>query len=165
MVLAGVVLAALAVMVLRLYLTEGLPRIIRNRPHFQFLASYLSYMTKRSRRADNRLELLELLETGVRDLDFDQVRVLRGEETLYSWRHRRPVHPEAPRIKRGRRLGKSGLEVEWETPTHASESYQKYLKLTWDVFLQEVDCQLRALEEDGDSCAAVRPVDGNARTL
>lgn len=149
-ILSGVVLVALVVMVLRLYLTEGIPKIIQNRPHFQFLASYISFMNKRLKRASSRVELLELLETGVRDLDFDMVEVLRGEERLYCWRNPRPVHVGSPREDRRRRLGKSGLELAWSVPLHASVSYQKYLKLTWDVFLQEFESRLAVVHESGE---------------
>jgi len=153
-VLSGIVLVALVVMVLRLYLNEGIPRIIQNRPHFQFLASYISFMSKRIKRAGSRVELLELLETGVRDLDFDVVEVLRGDERLFSWRNPRPVHLDSPREQRSRRLGKTDLELVWTVPLHCSVSYQKYLKLTWDVFLQELEGRLAAVHETGDEPAA-----------
>lgn len=144
---SGIILAALVVMVLRLYLNEGIPRILQNRPHFQFLAAFTSFMGKRIRRARNRVELLQLLERGVEDLDFDTVSVTRGEETLFSWRNESPVHPNSPRDDRSKRLGKSGLEVHWTVPMHKSTSYQKYLKLTWDVFLQDVESRLVLLHE------------------
>ncbi len=163
-VLSGMVLIAMVVMVLRLYLTEGIPQIIQNRPHFQFLATFISFMNKRVKRASNRVELLELLEAGIRDLDFDLVRVTRGEETLFSWRNPRPVHVGSPREERRKRLGKTDLEVMWVVPGHSSVSYQKYLKLSWDVFIQDVEARLAELHESPEERTSRHPASESLRS-
>lgn len=150
-IFSGFVLFALVVLVLRLYLTEGLPRIIENRPHFQFLASYISFMSKRALRTESVDELLDLLETGVRDLGLDFVRVSKTERVLRSWITTNKAHPDSPREQAAKQLKKYGLAIEWSMPTHESESYQRYLKVAWSQFLKEVEARLSYLYENGQA--------------
>jgi len=155
-IFSGLVLLALVVLVLRLYLTEGLPRIIENRPHFQFLASYISFMSKRARRAESLDELLDLLESGVRDLGLDYVSVITKERLLRSWFTLHKAHPDSPREIEVKDLKRLDITIEWAIPTHDSESYQRYLKVAWSQFLKEVEIKLAYLLNNG--CTQV-PVD------
>lgn len=164
-IFSGVVLGSLVVLVLRLYLTEGLPRIIENRPHFQFLASFISFMSKRARRALSTDELLDLLGAGVRDLGLDFVRVSTEERALRSWITPNKAHPESPRELGVKHLKKYGLSIEWSMPTHDSESYQRYLKVAWSQFLKEVENRLAYFHENGHAQAPDAPKDDPAKDL
>ena len=134
---------ALMVMVLRLYLAdEGLPRILNNRPHIKFLTSYITFMSRRIRRAQSVDELFLLLETGVRDLDFDSVRLFQDGRTLRYWSNKKKRHADATRQTYVTSFDRLNLGVEIVVPQHDSQSYQRHLKLTWDEFLKELNERL-----------------------
>ncbi len=143
MIMSGLVLMALMVMVLRLYLAdEGLPRILNNRPHIKFLTSYITFMSRRIRRAQSVDELFLLLETGVRDLDFDSVRLFQDGRTLRYWSNKKKRHADATRQTYVTSFDRLNLGVEIVVPQHDSQSYQRHLKLTWDEFLKELNERL-----------------------
>ncbi|GAB7081782.1 glycosyltransferase family 4 protein [Megalodesulfovibrio paquesii] len=142
--LAGVLLIGLVVMVLRLYMRESLPSILENRPHMKFLASYMDYMSRRAGRCESAEELYTLLGSGVHDLAFDSVTLLRHGQVLRRWDRTEKTHPEAERHEEARQLG-SELIVQAVIPQHCSLAYQKYLVLVWNQFLRAVECRLREL--------------------
>lgn len=156
-VLSGLVLLGLMVLVLRLYMREGLPSILENRPHMKFLASYMDFMTRRAARCRSEAEVLALLETGVRDLAFDSVLLRRGGQVLQRWDRAEAgtevAHPGAERQEELRALNDSDLAVVAVIPRHHSLAYQKYLKLVWEQFLKAAACRLKELEAgEGDAC-------------
>ncbi len=168
--LSGVVLLGLVVLVLRLYMREGLPTIIENRPHMKYLASYMDFMNRRARRSCNEHELLQLLESGVRDLGFDSVAVLQQGQERFKWERLEKQHPEAERLEETRVLGVSGYTVQVFIPKHHSHAYQKYLKLVWDQFLKEAARQLKDIQagicrledsDEGPHCVCEGQHDGD----
>ncbi len=144
-VLSSLLVFALLVMVLKLYVSEGLTTVLENRPHFQFLASFIAFMAKRARRSTSCDELVDLLGAGVRDLGFDAVRVYQEDQLLREWTSPRPVHPGARRLSESKHFGRLNIRVEWITPAHDSNSYQRYLKTAWNVFLKELESRLLEL--------------------
>ncbi|CAM2056869.1 UDP-GlcNAc:undecaprenyl-phosphate/decaprenyl-phosphate GlcNAc-1-phosphate transferase [Desulfovibrionales bacterium] len=144
-VLSGLVLLGLAVMVLRLYLREGLPTLLENRPHFQFLDSFMVFMAKRVRRSSCMEDLVALLTSGVRDLDFDSVQVLHQGRLIAIWMHTHPVHENQTRTQLEKKFVAVDLVVRWTVPRHDSRSYREYLNQAWDVFLRDIEFRLREL--------------------
>lgn len=143
---SGLVILGLVVMVLRLYMRDGLPTILENRPHMKYLASYMDFMIRRVHRTCDADEMLQLLESGVRDLGFDRVAVLQGGEDRLVWERRTLLHPEAGRQEECRELGASDLLVEARLPQHQSLAYQKYLLLVWRQVLKEMGRQLQDID-------------------
>ncbi|MBM4327676.1 MAG: undecaprenyl/decaprenyl-phosphate alpha-N-acetylglucosaminyl 1-phosphate transferase [Deltaproteobacteria bacterium] len=120
---------------LRLYRIENLVDTIRNRRHFKFLGGFLGFMKQRLKRAGSLSELLELLESGVKDLAFDSVEVLYRGETIKKWSNPRPIHVGSPRIHSEETFDESHLTVKWARPAHDDDCYNEYLMLTWHRFL------------------------------
>jgi UDP-GlcNAc:undecaprenyl-phosphate GlcNAc-1-phosphate transferase len=137
-VLAGftvLILFAGALASLRLYRIENLVETLKNRRHFKFLGGFLGFMKQRLKRARSLSELLELLESGVKDLAFDSVEVLYQGETIEKWSNPRPIHVGSPRIHSEETFDEAQLTVRWVRPVHNDDCYNEYLMLTWYRFL------------------------------
>lgn len=146
--LSGAVLLAVVVAVLRLYRVETISQTLENRPHVQFLSSYHAFMSKRISRAQSSDELLSLLESGVRDLGCDSVEVFYGPHVIKHWLNPQKAHIEAPRLEGEKNLAGMRFHVRWVFPTHDSESYQKYLVLTWHRVVNQLEHRLRSLTDE-----------------
>lgn len=127
---------------IRLYRVETLLVTLRHRPHFVFLGKYLRFMKHRIRKAKALDELLGLLETGVRDLDFDSVSVEFDGATIERWTNPRQVHPENRRVQSECSFKEGRLVVKWQRPAHYDEAYNEYLRLTWHRFLEALAAEL-----------------------
>ncbi|MEW6531950.1 MAG: MraY family glycosyltransferase [Thermodesulfobacteriota bacterium] len=137
-VMAGftvLILFAGALASLRLYRIENVVETLRNRRHFKFLGGFLGFMKQRLKRARSLGELLELLESGVKDLAFDSVEVLYRGETIEKWSNPRPIHVGSPRIHSEETFDEAQLTVKWARPVHNDDCYNEYLMLTWYRFL------------------------------
>ena len=99
-------------------------------------------MTERLKVAKSVNELVSLLESGVRDLGFDSVEVIRGNERIACWSNSQPAHPESPRIRTEQRFDECGLTIKWVRPLHMDEIYNEYLMLTWHRFLVAFKSQI-----------------------
>jgi UDP-GlcNAc:undecaprenyl-phosphate/decaprenyl-phosphate GlcNAc-1-phosphate transferase len=141
---AVLLLVAVAVAVLKLYRIENLSKALENRPHFRFVASYNEFMTAKIRRSKTLKELTTLLKTGVTDLGFDRVEVFSCGKTLGAWANDSRLHPEAARCHQERVFDDIGFIVRWVVPTHHSETYQKFLHLTWYGLLSEWGEKMRS---------------------
>ncbi|MEI7448114.1 MAG: MraY family glycosyltransferase [Desulfomonile sp.] len=144
-IVSGFFVVAVLGAVLKLYRIENLVKAIENRPHFQFVTSYRSFMSARICRADSFDALISLLESGVRDLGYDSVEVLSQGQTIGVWSNPGKVHPEAPRSYEEINIPEVGLTIKWVIPTHESESYQKFLAVTWYGFVKEIGCKAKSL--------------------
>jgi len=136
---------AVVIVLLRLYRIENLSQILENRPHFQFLSSYQTFMDRRIRRAGSFDELVCLLESGVRDLGFNRVEVFQNGYSIRKWNNSKKVHTDAPQSNGEKRLDKTVLRVVWAVPTHTSKTYQKFLELSWYRFLNEFESRVQVL--------------------
>lgn len=132
-------------LILRLYRIDQLPTVIRNRPDFKFLSSFHTFMTMRVRKARSLEELLSLMESGVRDLDFDSVEVTVQGQWSMSWINSSCKHPGSCRNHCNRVFRGSTITVNWTTPNHDSPNYQKYLELVWHWFLNQSENKARQL--------------------
>lgn len=131
-IVIGVIIFGISVYLMRMYVTDSLPKIFRERPHFKFLQTCQTFMNKRLPRAQNVEETLGLLSIGVRDLGFDRVEIIFGdtrESLLFinKW----PVHPEAKREKKSVQYIKLNISVSWMVPLHEGKAYAKTLNSTW----------------------------------
>jgi UDP-GlcNAc:undecaprenyl-phosphate GlcNAc-1-phosphate transferase len=142
--LLGLVVGAVIVL-LRLYRIENLSQTLENRPHFQFLSSYQTFMSRRVQRAGCLDEVISLLESGVRDLGFNRVEVFQNGYSIKKWDNFQKVHTDAPQSKEEKHLDKWGVTVVWIVPTHTSKTYQKFLELSWYRFLNEFESRLDLL--------------------
>lgn len=143
LVLAAIVaLFVSALASIRLYRVETLMVTLRHRPHFVFLGKYLRFMKHRIRKAKSLDELLGLLETGVRDLDFDGVSVELDGATIERWANPRPAHPANQRVHCERAFNGGRLVARWVRPAHDDEAYNEYLRLTWHRFMEALDTEL-----------------------
>jgi UDP-GlcNAc:undecaprenyl-phosphate/decaprenyl-phosphate GlcNAc-1-phosphate transferase len=142
--LVGLVVIAVIVL-LRLYRIENLSNTLENRPHFQFLSSYQTFMSRRVRRAVSLDELVSLLESGVRDLGFGRVEVFQNGYSIKKWDNPQQVHPDAPQSREEKSWDQWGVTVVWSIPTHKSKTYQKFLELSWYRFLNEFETRLSLL--------------------
>lgn len=145
-VFIGFVSLGLVILLLRLYTRESLPRILGNRAHMKYLASFSDFMCRRMQRTVTEDEALSLLKRGVCDLDFDSVRVEKRGSVYMEWSREHPLHPDAPRSEREWPLG-NGITVRWTMPKHKSESYQNYLLLTWNQLLKMLSRRLQKMRE------------------
>jgi len=127
---------------LRLYGERGLFLTLRNRPHFKFLGEFLRFMKLRAGRAKSVTDLLALLESGVRDLEFDRVEVVYKGQVLRKWTNSQPVHAESPRFTFEESLVPWDLRIKWALPLHGDEDYNEYLQLTWHRFLTAIKAAL-----------------------
>ena len=133
--------------VLRLYRVKYFADAVANRPHFKFLDSFVLFEKNRIRRARSPEDLLALLESGVRHLDFDSVEVRNDGITVSRWVHPSPVHSDHPRRMRQMQLGLNGYVAKWTIPVHDSMDYQDALTFSWQEFMTEVDSRLRHFQE------------------
>jgi len=124
-----------AIASIRMYKVDKLLTTLRNRRHFKFLGAFLPYMKNRLSRARSLQELIELLQTGVRDLGFDYVEVSHDGQQIEKWTNSRPPHPENPRIHSEETFQEYVLSIKWGRPMHHDETYNEYLMLTWHRFL------------------------------
>ncbi|MEW6658415.1 MAG: MraY family glycosyltransferase [Thermodesulfobacteriota bacterium] len=127
---------------LRLYGERGLFLTLRNRPYFKFLGEFLRFMKLRIGRARSVADLLGLLESGVRDLEFDRVEVVYQGRILRRWTNPQPVHPDSPRLVFEESLAAWDLGIKWARPVHGDEDYNEYLHLTWRRFLGAIKAAL-----------------------
>jgi UDP-GlcNAc:undecaprenyl-phosphate GlcNAc-1-phosphate transferase len=143
--LTGVLTLALMLAVtwsLRLYGDRSLLITLRNRPHFKFLGEYLRFMKMRAGRAKSVPELLDLLESGVRDLDFDRVEIIHQGAAVREWINPQPTHPQSPRLASEESFNDWDLQIKWSQPLHGDDSYNEYLLLTWRRFLNAIKATL-----------------------
>jgi UDP-GlcNAc:undecaprenyl-phosphate/decaprenyl-phosphate GlcNAc-1-phosphate transferase len=126
---------------LKLYRIDHLSQTIANRPHLQFLDSFRSFMTKRINRAESIEELMSLLESGIRDLGFDSVELIRHDRPVGRWVAEWKVHPDSNRTTEVRRFQNDGVAIRWTVPRHDSDSYQDCLTETWHHFLSEIEAR------------------------
>ena len=124
-----------AIASIRLYRVDKLLTTLQNRRHFKFLGTFLPYMKNRLSRAKSMQELVELLQTGVRDLGFDYVEVAHNGQSIEKWTNSRPPHPENPRIRSEETFQEHMLSIKWARAVHHDETYNEYLMLTWHRFL------------------------------
>lgn len=143
-------LVAVMAIVLRLYRLDRFTRVFKNRYDCKFLSSFNSYMEKRVERTKNVDELFFLLESAVRDLDFDMVEVTVDGSKPYVWKNRHEIHPELPKKTGSRTLRDSQVIVSWVIPTHYDENYQKYLELIWHRFLNHIENKISLLTRSCD---------------
>ncbi len=127
---------------LRLYGERGFFLTLRNRPHFKFLGEYLRFMKLRAGRAKSVADLLALLESGVRDLDFDRVEVVYKGQVIRHWANPRPVHADSPRFQYEESLVPWELRIRWSRPLHGDEDYNEYLQLTWHRVVAAIKSKL-----------------------
>jgi UDP-GlcNAc:undecaprenyl-phosphate GlcNAc-1-phosphate transferase len=123
---------------LSFYGNRSLFLILKNRSHFKFLGTFLSFMQIRISRAGSLEELVDLLGCGVRDLGFDRVTVAYDSRILKQWINPGPGHSGNPRITSEDTLADWGLKVSWDQPQHDDASYNEYLMLTWHRLLTSV---------------------------
>ncbi|MHB8067029.1 MAG: glycosyltransferase family 4 protein [Desulfobaccales bacterium] len=147
---------------LRLYGERGFLVTLRNRPHFKFLGEFLRFMKLRAGRAKSVADLLSLLGSGVRDLDFDRVEVVYQGQVLRQWTNPQPVHADSLRLTFEEPLAPWDLRIRWTRPLHGDEDYNEYLQLTWRRVLSviksalpEHDPGLEAGGDDGDGQGSV----------
>ncbi|MGC8605552.1 MAG: MraY family glycosyltransferase [Desulfomonilaceae bacterium] len=147
---AIVILALLITMtaILKLYRIDTLANVLRNRFDFKFLSAFNSYMELRVQRAKCADELVVLLESGVRDLDFDTVEVSINGSIPHLWNKTEKAHPYSPRINGRRSLKDCDVTIRWTLPTHDDRAYQKYLELVWHRFLNQVEDRNEMLLKD-----------------
>jgi UDP-GlcNAc:undecaprenyl-phosphate GlcNAc-1-phosphate transferase len=140
---AVTVLALIATMaiVLKLYRIDRLTSVLKNRHDFQFLSTFNSYMELRVERAKCVDELIFLLESGVRDLDFDAVEVNSNGSKRCVWNKNQKVHLDTPRLNECRVFKDCDVTIMWTVPTHDDRTYQKYLELVWHRFLNQLECK------------------------
>jgi UDP-GlcNAc:undecaprenyl-phosphate/decaprenyl-phosphate GlcNAc-1-phosphate transferase len=121
----------LGVVALRIYRVDHLPQVIIDRPHFRFLDTYRKFISARALRASTTEELIELLQTGVRDLHFDSVEVFRYGRAFARWVRPAKLHADAPRSILKREFAELGLSIRATIPKHDSDAYQQYLESSW----------------------------------
>ncbi len=142
---SSLVLLAVVVALLKLYRIEHLTRTWQNRPYFKYVCTYYSFMTMRLEKSESMQETLSLLESGVRDLGFDEVSVYHFDRVVEQWRRKRSIHPEAPPRRFERTFPEYDLRITWAAPSHNSVTYQKTLEITWYRFLNAVEIKLREI--------------------
>ncbi|MBI4963575.1 MAG: undecaprenyl/decaprenyl-phosphate alpha-N-acetylglucosaminyl 1-phosphate transferase [Desulfomonile tiedjei] len=141
--IATVVFAG-AIASIRLYRVNQLLTTLRNRRHFKFLGTFLPFMRNRLSRARSFHELVELLQTGVKDLGFDYVEVTHGDHLLERWTNIRPPHPENPRIHAEETFQEYVISIRWARALHDDETYNEYLMLTWHRFLMAFRSEMKS---------------------
>lgn len=132
-------LIAIMTIVLKLYRMDRLTNTLKNRNDFKFLSIFNSYMEVRIQRARCDKELFFLLESGVRDLDFDTVEVNLNGSSICVWNNDSKVHLDTPRTANNRIFKDCNVTITWIVPTHDDPTYQKYLELIWKRFLNQIE--------------------------
>jgi UDP-GlcNAc:undecaprenyl-phosphate GlcNAc-1-phosphate transferase len=127
---------------LRLYGERGLFLTLRHRPHFKFLGEFLRFMKLRIGRGRSAADLLALLESGVRDLEFDHIEIVYQGQVFKKWTNPQPVHADSPRLTAAESLAAWDLQIRWTRPLHGDEDYNEYLQLTWHRFLNAIKAAL-----------------------
>jgi len=155
---SGLFFIGVLVAILKLYRIENLGKAIENRPHFQFVTTYRAFMSGRIFRSDSFDALISLLESGVKDLEFDSVEVISHGRTLGYWSIPEKIHPEAPRCHEALSFNEIGLTIKWVVPTHDSQSYQKFLGVTWYAFVKELGDKAVSLTTQPASLAQAQPI-------
>jgi len=142
MVLVGVTTA-----ILKMYRVGEFRKTIENRPHFQFVSSYRSFMAAKIRTKNTAEALLGLLSTGVTDLGYDSVEVIRHGNTVCYWVNPSKRHPESPRLFQELSFQDLGLVVKWILPQHESKSYQKFLETVWYQVVRDLAERAMVVEQ------------------
>lgn len=137
--LTVLVLIGVMVMVLNLYRVKQIKKAYKNRRDCMFLSTFNTYKEMRIQRTKSINELIALLETGVRDLNFDMVEVSMNVLKHLVWNNERKIYPDSPRRNGQLAFRDSEIIVRWVIPTHDDHDYQKYLELTWLSFLSAVE--------------------------
>jgi UDP-GlcNAc:undecaprenyl-phosphate/decaprenyl-phosphate GlcNAc-1-phosphate transferase len=128
-VVCTVVLSAI---ILKSYRVDHLSQVLIDRPAFRFLDAYRNFMSARVQRSKTEEELIGLLQSGVRDLQFDSVEVSwNGNGPIASWARPAKAHAGAPRVIIRKDFEDLGLSIRATLPTHNNEAYQKYLQSVW----------------------------------
>ncbi len=130
---------------LKLYRIDYLSQAIANRPHFRFLDSFRSFMTRRINRAESVQDLMSLLESGVRDLKFDAVELIRRDRILVRWVAEWKAHPDSNRSTEISRFQNDEVAIRWTTPHHNSHEYQCCLSETWHHVLNDIEARYLVL--------------------
>lgn len=144
--LFGLILVGVTTAILKMYRVGEFKRTIENRPHFQFISSYKSFMSAKIRTINSLEELLALLSTGVTDLGYDSVEVIRNGNTFCYWGNPSRKHPAAPRLYQELSFQELGLVVKWIVPQHESKTYQKFLEITWYQVARDIGERAMAIE-------------------
>jgi UDP-GlcNAc:undecaprenyl-phosphate GlcNAc-1-phosphate transferase len=134
-VIASIVLFAGVIASIALYRVPSVSDTLRNRRHFKYLNSYLSSMKCKIEEARSIEDLIGLLESGISDLNFDNVEVSYDGRPAQRWSNPRNIHPDAVRRDSEATLGGGRLTVKWRRPIHHEEPYDEYLRMTWRRFL------------------------------
>lgn len=140
-ILVAILVLSGTVGILRLYRIHNISQTIANRPHLQFLDSFQSFMTKRINRSESIEDLMSLLESGVRDLGFDSVELIRHDRPVGRWVAERKAHPDSNRTTAVRRFQNDGVAIRWTVPRHDSDTYQRCLTETWHHVLSEIEAR------------------------
>lgn len=148
-----VLLTGLTVILLRTYRVDPLrhlPRVFAERAHYKFLDLYADFMTARIARAKSVSECLALLESGVRDLQFDSVILYHGNTPVRRWYNPTPVHLGSPRTILAESISGSSLLVKAVVPEHERKSYNDTLVASWNKLLNAFSRRLRAIAPNLD---------------
>ncbi len=125
------VVVAVTTAILKMYRVGEFKKTLENRPHFQFVSSYRSFMAAKIRTVKSTEDLWALLSTGVTELGYDSVEVIRNGKTVCYWENPSRRHPQASRIFQELSFPDLGLVVRCIVPQHESKSYQKFLEIIW----------------------------------
>ena len=141
-----VVLLAVTIAILKMYRVGEFKKTIENRPHFQFISSYKSFMAAKIRTVDSLEALCALLSTGVSELGYDSVEVIRRGSTICYWVNPSKKHPKSPRLFQELNFQNLELTVKWILPQHESRSYQKFLEIIWFQVVRDMAKRAVAIE-------------------
>ncbi len=148
-----ILLTGLVVMLLRTYRVEPfrhLPEILKERAHYRFLDRYSDFMVARLARAQSLGECVSLLESGVRDLDFDAVLLYQGDALIGKWKNPNPVHAESPRTVLAEQIPATELAVKVIVPNHDRASYTDCLVASWAGFVHAFGARLGEVSRNPD---------------
>jgi UDP-GlcNAc:undecaprenyl-phosphate/decaprenyl-phosphate GlcNAc-1-phosphate transferase len=149
-ILVAILVVSATTGLLKLYRIDHLTEVLANRSHFQFLDSFRSFMTKRIQRSKSIEDLISLVESGVRDLRFDSVELIRHERVMGQWTSECKEHPNSNRIIQIRRFQNDGVAIRWTMPTHDSATYQDCLNETWHHLLEDIEARYPVLSACSD---------------
>lgn len=134
--------------ILLLYRTDNLTRVLRERRHFKFLDEYLRYMSTKLALARSGNDVIESLESGVKDLGFDSVTITQNQSTVRHWISPSPLHPGSSRVSLVREFRESGLALRALIPLHERKSYQDHIEHTWARVLEICEKRLADLTNE-----------------
>ncbi|MFH1113735.1 MAG: hypothetical protein V1792_07415, partial [Pseudomonadota bacterium] len=135
---AVILLTGLTVILLKTYRMDPfhhLPQVLSERPHFRFLDQWSDFMAARLARTRSIAECVSLLESGVRDLEFDAVLLYHGDVLIGKWENPDPVHKGGSRTVLTEQIPAAGLLVKAVVPKHHRASYNDTLNATWCGFI------------------------------